>query len=264
MKLADIKARYRLRDEGEDLAEMMASISKRGILQPLWITPDGLLIDGYRRYLAAQALRMEEVPVVETKLTDMQVLAQQLIVNSCKPHEQSRQLRRMLAQDIMITARKLAGLCMIGTWQLAEILYPKATEAVKEAAANEPIPAANIYALAQLPIDEQQQYLQDARTEKPDSFIPRMNAIEKEARRCASKTKWSLEREKRIAAAAIPIHRQGWDNVTINGRLCYLRDNIIVSFTDRYWIISHPVLHLEDAHDFHTALDAMKFVEGNL
>lgn len=66
-----IRMGYRHRQEQGDIAELAESIRRQGFLHPLTITPDGLLICGGRRYLAAQYLGLKTVNVwVRTGISD--------------------------------------------------------------------------------------------------------------------------------------------------------------------------------------------------
>ncbi len=56
--------------EGEDVADLVDSIAKHGILRPLIITQDNLVISGKRRLAVAHSLGLAEVPVHITSLTD--------------------------------------------------------------------------------------------------------------------------------------------------------------------------------------------------
>lgn len=54
------------------------------------------------------------------------------------------------------------------------------------------------------------------------------------------------------------IIRQGWDNCSRG----YCRGDVLIRRDRGYWIIMHPALRLEN--DFHSALDAMIFVEEHI
>jgi len=68
--ISAIRVGPRLRQDAGDVDYLAALIEAAGgILQPLLVTPDLVLLDGYRRLLAAKKLRMTHVPVrvVEVK-----------------------------------------------------------------------------------------------------------------------------------------------------------------------------------------------------
>ena len=66
-----IRMGYRHRQEQGDIPGLAESIRRQGFLHPLTITPDGLLICGGRRYLAAQYLGLKTVNVwVRTGISD--------------------------------------------------------------------------------------------------------------------------------------------------------------------------------------------------
>lgn len=67
--------RFAINESG--LHELAASIKAQGVLQPLLITPAGLVIAGHRRLAAARKAGLTEVPVV---VRDMTVVEQQAIM----------------------------------------------------------------------------------------------------------------------------------------------------------------------------------------
>jgi ParB family chromosome partitioning protein len=78
--VASIRVGHRFRQDLGDLDELCDSIAKIGLLQPITITPDGVLVCGARRLAAVRQLGWERVKVwitstVSTRLTE--VLAEQ-------------------------------------------------------------------------------------------------------------------------------------------------------------------------------------------
>jgi len=80
-------AQPRRRFEEADLTDLAASIRERGILQPLIVRPDPAaqgryqIVAGERRWRAAQAAQLHEVPVVVRELDDAAVLEIAIIEN---------------------------------------------------------------------------------------------------------------------------------------------------------------------------------------
>ena len=70
----------------EDLKGLAASIAEKGVLQPILVRPTGTpdsyeIIAGERRWRAAQAAKLHEVPVIVRALTDAQSLEIAIIEN---------------------------------------------------------------------------------------------------------------------------------------------------------------------------------------
>lgn len=63
------------------LLELAASIKSHGVLQPLVITPNDLIVAGHRRFEAAKLAGLESVPVVVKKLSQIEQLQIMLIEN---------------------------------------------------------------------------------------------------------------------------------------------------------------------------------------
>ncbi len=89
------------------IADLVASIRRHGILQPLLVRPldggDGErfeIVAGERRWRAAQAAGLHEVPVIVHRLDDAQVLEAALIENiqreDLSPIEEARGYRRLI------------------------------------------------------------------------------------------------------------------------------------------------------------------------
>lgn len=66
-------------DEG--FADLVESVRQSGILQPLLVTPDGVIVAGHRRVRAARAAGLSEVPVLVRDLDETQQIEAMLIEN---------------------------------------------------------------------------------------------------------------------------------------------------------------------------------------
>ncbi|WP_114374134.1 ParB/RepB/Spo0J family partition protein [Elioraea thermophila] len=90
----------------ESLEELIASIRERGVLQPLLVRPHPSLPDrfqivaGERRWRAAQAVPLHEVPVLVRRLDDREAAAAALVENlqrtDLDPIEEAEGLRRLI------------------------------------------------------------------------------------------------------------------------------------------------------------------------
>ncbi len=90
----------------ESLEELIASIRERGVLQPLLVRPHPTLPDRYqivageRRWRAAQAVPLHEVPVLVRRLDDCDAAAAALVENlqrtDLDPIEEAEGLRRLI------------------------------------------------------------------------------------------------------------------------------------------------------------------------
>jgi len=71
-----------LRTDLGDLDELVASINALGIIQPILITPEGLLLDGHRRLAAAAIAGLVEVPVTERVVADDAEVVEIMLVSA--------------------------------------------------------------------------------------------------------------------------------------------------------------------------------------
>jgi ParB family chromosome partitioning protein len=86
--------------DGSGLDELAASISTQGVLQPLLVTPEGVVVAGHRRLAAARMAGLEEVPVVVRDLDPVQqqeiMLVENLQRQDLSAVEEARAYRRLL------------------------------------------------------------------------------------------------------------------------------------------------------------------------
>jgi ParB family chromosome partitioning protein len=106
------------REMGEEaLAELAASITQRGILQPLLVRPNPgkpghyQIIAGERRWRAAQKARLHEVPVLVRELSDSDAMAAGLVENlqrqDLNPVEEAAGYQRLI-KEFNMTQETLA------------------------------------------------------------------------------------------------------------------------------------------------------------
>ena len=70
------------RDNEEAVGFVLESIKQFGFKIPVVITPEGVIVCGHTRFLAAQRLKMKEVPcVIADDLTEEQIRAYRLADN---------------------------------------------------------------------------------------------------------------------------------------------------------------------------------------
>ena len=115
-KLKPGKAQPRRNFDAEDLADLVASVREKGILQPILVRrdPDGgdgwEIVAGERRWRAAQQARLHEVPVVIREMSDRDALEIALIENlqreSLTPIEEAAAFQRLIdeyhhTQDVL-------------------------------------------------------------------------------------------------------------------------------------------------------------------
>ncbi len=93
-----------------DVADLVNSIREQGIIEPLVITPEGTVVCGHRRLLAAKLAGLAEVPVVVRELDEREQLTVMLTENiqraDLSPLQEARAFRLLL--DLGLTLQKLA------------------------------------------------------------------------------------------------------------------------------------------------------------
>lgn len=74
------------------IRKLMESIKEFGFQQPIVVDKDNVIIVGHGRYLAAQALGLETVPVVKAFLSEQQTKAYRLADNKLNESEWDKEL----------------------------------------------------------------------------------------------------------------------------------------------------------------------------
>src|SRR5215468_12677192 len=86
--------------DSSGLGELAASIGAQGVLQPLLVTPGGVVVAGHRRLAAARLAGLQEVPVVIRDLDPVQqqeiMLVENLQRRDLSAVEEARAYQRLL------------------------------------------------------------------------------------------------------------------------------------------------------------------------
>jgi ParB/RepB/Spo0J family partition protein len=155
----------RLSFDNEELRALGESIKKKQNV-PVLAKPDGLLIDGNRRFFGAELVGVEQLDVIVTDepLTPAQIKEIQLVTAlhraDLKPYEQFLACRDWLALNPGATARDLAARIDRDPSTLVRILsLSKCSQAVQQAAAEGKLGLSEFYAISKVPEAEQEAML---------------------------------------------------------------------------------------------------------
>ncbi len=85
--------------DDESIADLVSSIRAQGILQPLLVTPEGIVVAGHRRLRAAQLAGLSEIPVVVRELAEREqieiMLTENLQRQDLTPLQEARAFQRL-------------------------------------------------------------------------------------------------------------------------------------------------------------------------
>ncbi len=86
-KIIPAKNNYRKTFDIKAMEELTASVKAKGVLQPILVRPNGKkghyeIVAGHRRFSAAEAAGLKEIPVMVKELSDEEALEVQVIENS--------------------------------------------------------------------------------------------------------------------------------------------------------------------------------------
>lgn len=195
--IATDKALREVDRESASYQEMVDSIRQAGISNPISVNrmDDGTyeLIDGRHRLAGAADAGLEEIPcLIFENLSVVEVLDMQIIANThkqeTKPAQYANQLRRLFSADAALTAAAIAK--RIGRsipWVTNTLRLNRLIDQAQELVDSSDICLSNAYHLAQLPQDEQIEWLERAITMGPDIFVPECTARIKEIKDAARK-----------------------------------------------------------------------------
>jgi len=172
--------------ESEEYLGLVESIRSKGFIGAISVRErtddDGTsyyeLIDGLHRFNAAKDAGRDTINVDVVDLNEDQVLEAQIMANihkiETKPIEYTRQLKRILTRNPLMTESELAAKLGKSTaWIAGRLSLNKlASDQAKELVDEGKIGLSNAYALAKLPAEEQADWLDRAATLPPDEFIP--------------------------------------------------------------------------------------------
>ncbi|MCR9142059.1 MAG: ParB N-terminal domain-containing protein [bacterium] len=79
LKLSEIRVGNRIRKDTGDLSELKDSMRRLGLLQPILVDTNNVLVAGYRRLESAKALGWESI---ETRLVDIEDKRDRLIIEA--------------------------------------------------------------------------------------------------------------------------------------------------------------------------------------
>lgn len=202
--------------ESEAYEELVGSIKTDGLMNPIVVcirqdagTGEEFyeLVDGVQRYNAVLDCGFETVPAnVINGENEAALLRKQIVGNihriETKPVEYSKHLQKILALDPLLTVAVLASQLNKSTaWISQRLGLLNLDKKVAELVDDGKINLSNAYALAKLPVEEQTNFIDQAMTETPSEFVPKMNERKKELDKA--------RREGRTAAPAdyVPIPR---------------------------------------------------------
>lgn len=146
------------------------------------------LIDGLHRYAASKDAGLESINVNVVDFDKAQILEAQVMANihkvETKPVEYSRQLKRILVMNSLMTEAELATKLGKSTQWIKERLglTKIADEKIQKLIDEGKINLSNAYALAKLPSEDMADFLDRAMTDNPKEFLPKVNKRAKEIR----------------------------------------------------------------------------------
>lgn len=177
-----------------DYKELLESVKKHGVLESITVreckdpetnTMYYGLINGLQRFTAAKDAGLTEIDAKVIVATDFEVLQKQIILNVqrivTKPAEYSQALSRMLVMNPAMTIHELASI--VGksvNWLYDRLSLLDLKENIAKLVDENKISLPNAYALAKLPAEEQDAFVDRAINQTVQEFVPQTTARIKE------------------------------------------------------------------------------------
>lgn len=175
--------------QSEGFSELRASIKAKGILNSITVRDlgDGTygLIDGLQRWQACLDLAVPEIPANIITIADAEILEAQIVANvqkiETKPVEYTKALLKLLSMNPAMTMGDLARrLGKSLSWLSDRFHLLKLSDAIQALVNEDKIVLANAYALAKIPPEFQEQFLDAAQTQPTTEFVPSVQKFVKE------------------------------------------------------------------------------------
>jgi len=168
-----------VRRRSPEYTELVESIAKDGLLQPILVRPkDGRyeIVEGWHRFEAAKEAGLVAIPCLIREMTDDEVLIFQLKCNAIRPKTHTFEYARRLKM-LMESGRSLLELCVLidktPQWVKDQLQLNRLCESAIPAFERGEISMKAALALANLPADLQEKFVDDAIGMGASEFIER-------------------------------------------------------------------------------------------
>ena len=180
--------------ENEQYLNLVQDVRRRGVMSPITVREQSEegevyyeICDGLHRYSAAVDAGIDSIDVKIVDLDDAQVEETQLVANlvrvDTKPVDYTKHLLRMMTRNPLMTVPELSERISQSEAFINQRLSLLKLDPSIQALVNEgEIKLANAYALSKLPPEEQHNFTDSAMTQKPQEFVPAVQARAKEIR----------------------------------------------------------------------------------
>jgi ParB family chromosome partitioning protein len=157
-----------VRRQAAEYVELVNSIRKDGVLQPILVRPkdDGYeLVDGWHRLEAGKEAGLSMIPVVIKEMSDREVLVTQVKCNSIRPvtnrFEYAKRLKLLMEEGY--TLNQLSVLIdKSPEWIRDQLQLNRLDESLRSYMTNNEIPMKSALALSNLPAELQHKFIDDA------------------------------------------------------------------------------------------------------
>lgn len=228
-------------------------MTKPGLVPPLMVVEKNNgyeVVDGNRRYWAWKETAKNWIRVNIVDLDSEQILVSQIRMakfgDPVDDEDIAMHLKRLLSYDPCHTMQSMSLLVGLSKERIKDLLLKSLDNYLIGNVYDGDILLINAIALAKLPTLEQRGWRDRAWTLMPDVFIPRVNQRLKELGDKYGRTEDDKIRPPHNQPM---VKRAGWDNVTVDGQIAYVRGDVLIRWSGELWTVEHPDLKLDNYGD---------------
>lgn len=192
-----------IRRKAPEYIELVESIKKDGILQPILVRPKEdkyEIVEGWHRYEASLEAGLNEIPCMIREMSDKDVMVLQLKCNAIRPktasYEFARRLKILMEEGFTLDELS-ATIDKSPEWIRKHLYLNRLCKEAREPLERGEIKLTSALALANLPENLQSNFVNDATSMKTSEFVPRAKFALREYKSYLVKTK---EEQKTIGA----------------------------------------------------------------
>jgi ParB/RepB/Spo0J family partition protein len=190
-------------EDSEQFAGLCRSVAAKGVIQDIEVrerfeegdpNPYYVVTDGGHRFAAAVKVGLKQLQVKVVERSDDEVEEVQIELNlhkvDTKPIDYTKHLMRMLQRNPLMTKKELADKVNASESFIESRLgLLKLLEEIQAIVNNGDIPITSAQELANLPKEEQMDWLEDAIAQQPAEFVPAVKERLKDIRKAAREGK---------------------------------------------------------------------------
>jgi ParB family chromosome partitioning protein len=171
-----------IKRKSPEYIELVESVKKDGILQPILVRPwddEFEIVEGWHRYEAARESGLQSIPCMVRDMTNEEIEVLQIKCNAIRPKtatfEYARRLKKLMESGLTLS-QLCAKIDKTQRWVREQLQLNRISNECRGPIERGEVPMTSALALANLPVDLQPKFLDDAIAMTPKEFGIRAKA----------------------------------------------------------------------------------------